>query len=171
MHTLRGGFCARLTAGGALLFVVLSSGAFATTNSSYTQFGHNISIGPNEQVNELTCFGCSVRVRGQVAGEVTVFGGSVVIEDQGQVAGDITVFAGDIRLEQGVKVAGEVTVFGGQIRRAPGAVISGDVTSMGGHGWLVPIVLTPFLFIGLLVGLVIWLVQRRRHRSAPVMAA
>jgi len=154
-----------------LLCLALSSAALAKDNPSYTQVGHNITIGPNEQVGELTCFGCSIRVRGQVAGDVTAFGGSVVVEDQGQVAGEVTTFAGDIRLDRGVKVAGDVTVFGGQIRREPGAAISGDVTTMGGRHWFVPIILAPFIFLGLLVALVIWLVQRLRRPPAPAMAA
>jgi hypothetical protein len=70
-----------------------------------------------------------------------------------------------------VKVAGGATVFGGQIRRDPGASISGDVTTMGGHGWLVPIVLAPFLAIGLLVAFLIWVVQRARKPSAPALSA
>jgi len=148
--------------------LALSSVAFAKDNRSYTQVGHSINIGPNDQVADVTCFACSVRVRGQVAGDVTVFGGSVILEDHAQVAGDVTTFGGDIRLDEGVKVAGDATVFGGQIRRDPAATISGDVTSMGGHGWLVPIILAPFLALGLLVAFVIWLVQRRR---TPAVAA
>jgi cytoskeletal protein CcmA (bactofilin family) len=154
-----------------LFCLALSSVAFAKDNPSYTQFGHNITIGPNDQVRDLTCFACSIRVRGQVAGDVTALGGSIVIEDNAQVAGDITTFGGDIRLDQGAKVTGDATVFGGQIRRDPAATISGDVTSMGGHGWLVPILLAPFLALGLLVAFVIWLVQRRRGPSAPAIAA
>jgi cytoskeletal protein CcmA (bactofilin family) len=154
-----------------LFCLALSSVAFAKDKTSYTQVGHNISIGPNDQVADVTCFACSVRVRGQVAGDVTVFGGSVVIEDRAQVAGDVTTFGGDIRLDEGVKIAGDATVFGGQIRRDPAATISGDVTSMGGHRWLVPIILAPFLALGLLVAFVIWLVQRRRTPSTPAVAA
>jgi len=154
-----------------LVCLVLSTPAFAKDKPSYTQVGHNITIGPNDQVGELTCFGCSIRVRGQVAGDVTAFGGSIVLEDQGQVAGDVTVFGGNVRLDRAVKVAGEVTVFGGEIRRDPTATISGDVTTMGGHGMLVPILLAPFVILGLLIALVIWLVQRTRRPSAPAMPA
>ena len=148
----------------------IATPAFAKDKSSYTQVGHNINVGPNDQVSDVTCFACSIRVRGQVAGDVTAFGGSIVIEDHAQVTGDVTTFAGDIRLDQGAKVTGDATVFGGQIRRDPAASISGDVTSMGGHGWLVPIVLAPFLVLGLLVAFVIWLVQRRRGPAAAVAA-
>lgn len=151
--------------------LALSIAAFAKNAPSYTQFGHNISIGPHDAVGDLTCFACSIRVRGEVAGDVTAFGGSVVIEDQAQVAGDITTFGGDVRLDHGVNVAGDATVFGGRIERDPGATVSGDVTTMGGRGWLVPIVLAPFLVLGLLVALVIWIVQRKRQGAAPAVAA
>ena len=154
-----------------LFCLTLSSASFAKNNPSYTQFGHSINIAPNQQVGELTCFACSIRVRGQVAGDVTAFGGSVAIEDQAEVSGDVTTFGGDLRLDHGVKVAGDATVFGGQIRRDAGASISGDVTSMGGRGWLVPIVLAPFVVLGLLVAFVIWLVQRMRRPSTPAMPA
>ena len=153
-----------------VLLLSLSGAAFAKNNSSYTQFGHNISIGPNEQVGELTCFGCSIRVRGQVAGDVTAFGGNIVIEDQAQVAGDVTAFGGDLRLESGVKVAGGATVFAGGIQRDPQATVSGDVTTMGGRGWLLPMVLAPFVVLGLLIALVVWIVQRARRPSLTAAA-
>lgn len=151
--------------------LTLSTGAFAKDSPSYTQVGHNISIGPNDEVGDLTCFGCSIRVRGQVAGDVTVFAGSIVIEDQGQISGDVTTIGGNIRLDSAVKVAGDVTVIGGEIRRDPQATISGDVTSMGGHGWIIPILLGPFVILGLMVALVIWLIQRMRRPSAPIVPA
>lgn len=149
----------------------LSMSAFAKDNSSVTQVGRNISVGPDQKVGDLTWFGCSIRVRGgEVAGDITAFGGNITLEDQGQVAGDVTGFGGDIRLDKAVKVSGDVTVFGGQIRRDPEASIAGDVTSMGGRGWIVPIFLFPFVLLGLLVAFVVWLVQHllKPAASAPV---
>ena len=67
----------------------------------------------------MTCFACSVRVRGHVAGDVTTFGGSIVVEDDGEIGGDATSFGGDVRLDKGVKVAGGVTVFGGDCAAMP----------------------------------------------------
>jgi hypothetical protein len=156
----------------ALLFwVAFSTVAFAKDNPSYTQLGRNINVGPNDQVGDLTCFGCSIRIRGEVAGDVTTFGGSVTVEDQAQVAGDVSIFGGDARLARGVKVAGDVSVFGGQIHRDPQAAIAGDVTSFGGHGWLLPILATPIVLLSLLVALVVWIVQRTRRPSLPAAAA
>jgi hypothetical protein len=154
------------------LFCLSAAGvALAKNTPEFTEFGHNINIGPNEQTGDLTCFGCSIRVRGQVAGDVTTIGGSIVLEDPAQVAGDVTAIAGNMRLNQNVKVSGDTTVIGGDLRRDPQAMVSGDVTSMGGHGWFIPILLAPFIVLGLLVAFVIWLVQRMRAPSAPAAAA
>jgi hypothetical protein len=153
------------------LVLALSGGAFAENDPSITQFGHNINVAPNQNVSELTCFGCSIRIRGRVAGDVTVFAGNIVLEDQAQVAGEVTAFGGDVRLDREVKVAGEVTVFAGQVRRDPQATISGDVTTIGSRAWFVPMLLFPFVMLGLLIALVVWVVQRARRPALPAAAA
>jgi hypothetical protein len=155
----------------ALSCLALSVTAWAKDNPSYTQVGHTINVGPSDQVGDLTCFGCSIHVRGQVAGDVTAFGGSIILEDQAQVSGDATVFGGDLRLTKGVTVDGDATVFGGQLRRDPEAKVGGDVTSMGGRGWIVLIFLAPLVVLGLFVAFVIWLIQWLRRPSVPAPAA
>jgi hypothetical protein len=154
-----------------LVFLTLPTMAFARNPSDRTSWGNNISIGPNDQVSDITCMACNIRIRGQVAGDATAIGGSIVLEDQGQVAGDVTAIAGNARLDKEVKVAGDVTVVGGELRRDPGASVSGDVTAMGGRGWIVPILLAPFVILGLLVAFVVWLVQRARRPSLPQVPA
>ena len=146
---------------------VFPSPVFADGSHDRTQVGHGITVGPDEQVSDATCFGCSVRVRGHVTGDVTTFGGSIVIEDHGQVSGDATTFGGDIRLDKEVKVSGDVTVFGGRLRRDPAAAVGGDVTNMGGPGWMILIFVIPLFFFGLFVALIVWLVRLLlRPRSA-----
>ncbi len=155
----------------SLIFVaILSSAAFADGSRDRTQVGHSISIGPGEEVTDATCFGCSIRVRGHISGDVTAFGGSVMVEDQGQVNGDATVFGGDIRLEKEVKVGGDVTVFGGRVRRDPTATVGGDVTNMGGHGWMLLIFVGPFVVLALFIALIVWVIRRLIRPSAPAAA-
>lgn len=149
----------------------LATAAQAKANSSITRFGSNISVGPTDEVSDVTCFGCSVRIRGLVAGDVTTFGGSIAIEDQAQVAGDVTSFAGNLRLDKAVKLSGDVTIFGGTIDRAPEASIAGDVTTFSGRAWFLLIFLAPIVILGLLVALVIWLIQRMRRPSVPATVA
>jgi hypothetical protein len=155
-----------------LLFCMAwSTMSLAKEHPAYTQVGHNINIGPGEEVNELTCLGCSIRIRGHVAGDVTTFGGSVAIEDQAEVGGDVTTFAGDIRLDRATSVGGDVAVFGGQLRRESEARVSGDLTAMGGRGWVVPILLAPLIALGLFIALVVWIIQRLRRPAVPVAVA
>ena len=172
----RGRRYAFLVLGGFLLWLLISGLALSVTalakdNPSYTQVGHTINVGPSDEVGDLTCFGCSIHVRGLVAGDVTAFGGGITIEDHAQVSGDVTAFGGDLRLTKAVKVDGDATVFGGQLRRDPEASIGGDVTSMGGRGWIFLIFLAPLVMLGLFVALVIWLIQRVRRPSEPVTAS
>jgi len=152
--------------------VILASpfSAFADDNHDRTQVGQSISIGPGETISEATCFGCSVRVRGQVTGDVTTFGGSIIVEGMGQIGGDATTFGGDIRLDKEVKVNGDVTVFGGRVRRDPAATVGGDINNMGGPGWIVLIFVIPLFFLGLFVALIVWLVRLLLRPAKPVAA-
>lgn len=158
----------RLIFAGLIFFVALSSAAFADRDR--TQVGHTISVGPDEDVGDATCFGCSIQVRGHVTGDVTAFGGSIVVEDRGQVGGDATAFGGDIRVDKEAKVARDVTVFGGRIRRDPASTVGGDVTTMGGPGWIFLIFLVPLIFLGLFAALIVWLVRRMMRPSIPAAA-
>ena len=134
-----------------------------------TQFGREIVISAEETASDVTCFSCSVRIRGHVNGDVTTFGGTVTVEPDAEVAGDTTVFAGDLRLESGTKVA-QVTVFGGRIRRDSSASINGDVTTFGGGAllWLIVIFGLPFLLLGTLIALIVWVIRRIMRPAVPV---
>jgi hypothetical protein len=165
-------FALRLSAW--IVFVVAFTAiSFADRAQDHTQVGHNISIGPGEEASEATCFGCSIRVRGHVSGDVTALGGSIIVEDQGQVGGDATAIGGGIRLNSGVTVHGDVTAIGGRIRRDLGATVGGEVNSLGGPGWIALIILVallPFVFFGLFVALIVWLIRRLLRPAVPVAA-
>lgn len=153
----------------AVAFCLLSTvGVFADDAPDRTHFGHNITVGPNEEVSDVTCFGCSIRVLGHVDGDVTTFGGSIILEDQAQVTGDATVFAGGIRLDKNAKVDGDVSAFGGRVMRDPEATVQGDITNFSSPGWLLLIFVLPLMLFGGIVGLVVWLVWRVvRRPSVP----
>ena len=91
------------------------------------------------------------------------------METDASVAGDVTAFLGDVRVEPSSKVAGDVTVFGGALHRDTGAAVAGDVTSFENKVWVFLILLIPLVFVGLIVALIVWLVERSR-RSVPVAA-
>jgi hypothetical protein len=140
----------------------------ASTNPDRTQFGRDIRIEANENASDVTCIGCSIHVRGHVSGDVTAIGGSIFAEQGAAIAGDVTTIGGSARLENGTQVGGDLTTIGGTLRRDPQANVAGDVTAMGGGGWVFLIFL-PFLFVGGIIALIIWMIQRSRH-PAPVPA-
>lgn len=153
-----------------LLILALSTAAFADGSHDRTQFGHDITVGPDDQVSDVTCFGCSVRVRGRVSSDVTTFGGSIILEDKAQVNGDATAFGGNIHMDDGVKVGGDVTLFGGRLRRDPTATVGGDVTAFTGGLWMLLIFGVPLLFLGAFIALIVWLVRLVTRHSVPVAA-
>jgi hypothetical protein len=154
-----------------LLVLALGVPAFADGSHDRTQFGHDVTIGAGETVAEVTCFSCSVRVRGHVDGDVTTFAGSVAVERDGVIGGDTTTFGGDVRLDEGANVK-DLTVFGGRIRRDSGASVGGDVTTFGGGAglWLFIVFGLPFLVLGGFFALIVWLVRRFSRRAVPVPA-
>lgn len=145
--------------------------ALAGDNHEYTQFGHSIYIGPDQKTGDVTCFMCSVRVRGQVGGEITTFGGNVTIEDDASVGGDVTAFGGTVRLGPATRIGGELTVMGGTLIRDPKAQIGGDVTTFGGQGWLLLIFGLPVVFVAGIIALIVWLIQRRQRPVQPYARA
>lgn len=153
-----------------LFLLSVTACAFAENSHDRTQFGHDIVVGAGEEVSQVTCFGCSVRVRGHVAGDVTTFGGGVVVEEQGQIGGDLTSFGGGLRLERESEIGGDVAVFGGRIRRDDSAKIGGDVSTFAGTFWLLLIFGLPFVILGAFIALIVWIIRMVMHRQAPVPA-
>jgi UDP-3-O-[3-hydroxymyristoyl] glucosamine N-acyltransferase len=165
------GFCSLRWMCCLLLLSAFGIPAFAEGSHDRTQFGHDVTVGSDEKVAEVTCFACSVRVRGRVDGDVTTFGGSVVVERDAVVGGDITTFGGDLRLDGGASVK-DVTVFGGRFRRDSGATVGGDVTTFGGGVtlWLFIVFGVPFLLLGGFIVLIIWLIRRFTRPAVPAAA-
>lgn len=151
-----------------IAFLLTPTLGFAQKHADQFQIGRNIVIQAGESTGDLACITCSVIVRGQVAGDVFAMGGNVILEPGAQVSGSVSTVAGDVRLQAGTQIAGDVSTVAGIIRRDPQSAIGGDVSSLGGKGWMLLVFLVPLLFLGGLVALLVWLVQRSRR---PVPAA
>ncbi|MGC2323115.1 MAG: polymer-forming cytoskeletal protein [Terriglobales bacterium] len=157
----------RISLAGLILTLVFSSAALAQqADQDRVEFGRNINVKAGQSTGDISCFNCSVYVRGTVNGDIAVFGGRVVVE--GKVKSDIAVFWGTVRLEDGAQAGGDVAVFGGALKRAPTASVHGDVVSLG-RGWVIIPVVVLVAIAWLIIALIVWLVTRGRR--APVGAA
>lgn len=154
-----------------LAIAIFSSPALAQRAGDRVQIGRDIVIQQAEQVGDLVCVACSIYLRGgHVAGDSVAIAGKIVLEQGAEVAGDVVAIAGDVRLQGGSQVAGDAVAVAGAVRRDSQSQVAGDVTSLGGPGWILLFLLLPLLFLGAIVALVIWLIQRSRGSRTTVAA-
>jgi hypothetical protein len=156
-----------------LLFVLLASTVVWAVGDSngdtdLTRFGHDIHVPAGQGAQDVTCFFCSIYVRGNVAGDITALGGKIVFEAPVQIAGDVTTILGDITVAPGTAIAGDLTAVGGAIQRPSDAQIAGDVTPIRKGWWLTLLLVSPFILLGILIAAIVWLIQyMRRPRGVP----
>jgi len=155
----------RITLAALIVAPALTTAAFAQKpDEDRVEFGRNITVQAGQTSGDVSCFNCSVYVRGAVNGDIAVFGGRVVVE--GSVKHDIAVFWGTVRLEDGAQAGGDVAVFGGAIRKAPTATIHGETVSFGRVWVLLPVGFL-VVIVWLIIALIVWLVTRNRRAPAP----
>ncbi len=155
----------RISLPALILMLALATTALAQqADPDRVEFGRNITVQAGETSGDISCFNCSVYVRGKVNGDIAVFGGRVVVE--GSVKSDIAVFWGTVRLEDGAQAGGDVAVFGGAIKRAPTAAIHGEVVSFG-RGWVLLPVVVLVAIVWLIIAIIVWLATRNRRAPAP----
>ena len=162
-----------MTVGPSLLVLLLLASTSSLTyaagdDSERTEFRRDIHVAAGEHLQEVTCFLCSIYLRGQVAGDVTSFGGRIVLEEPAQVGGDVTAIVGSVVAGSGIKIGGDLTAVGGSIQRASGAMVGGDVTPLRKTGWLTLLLVSPLIVLGILIAAVVWFIQYlRRPRGVP----
>lgn len=162
----------RLSYRAVVLLVALTLPLSGIAQSSHErfQFNRDIHVEQNDKTGDVTCINCSAYIRGEVAGDLFVMNGRVVLEQGAQVTGDIATLIGDVRLDDGAKIGGDVAAIGGTVHRSPQATIVGDVTSMAGGGWVLLALLVPLLVLIGFVALIVWLIRRIR-KPDPVPGA
>lgn len=154
------------------LLLILSGVSVAATpkkNPERTQFGRDIRVEIGDETGELTCMNCSIYIRGKVDGDATALHGNILVEPGAEVTGEATTLLGSIRVEQGASISGDATAIAGSVRTQADGKIGGDRTSFEGGQWVAALLVPPVLVLGLIIGLIIWLVQRnRRLAGMPV---
>jgi hypothetical protein len=152
----------------ALLLFVVATGFSKGSHggNDRASFGSDITVSEGETVGDVACAFCSVHLHGDVTGDVAVAFGSVTVEPGHSIAGDTAIVGGDLNLGEGSVVNGDLAVMAGNANLAEGAAIHGSRAVVPPPiGTL--ILLSPFLVLGGLVWLIVYLVRRRRY-SFPV---
>jgi predicted acyltransferase (DUF342 family) len=153
------GFCRSLILA-TLGVLVTASPAFASDDR--VSMGHDITIAADSSANDLVCIFCSVRVHGEVQGDVVAILGSVTIDPQRSISGDVVSVGGDVSLGSQAEISGDLSVVGGDLNLGPDAVVHGDRSIESGRGWLL-LPFVPLLFFIGFIWLIVYLVRRNRY--------
>jgi len=144
----------------ALLLLIVTPQTLHARNGDQVHIGQSITVGENENVGDLVCIGCSIRVAGS-CGDVVAIGGSIVVD--GKVRGSVVAIGGGVLLGDNAAVSEDVVTVGGRLSRHPNAVVQGDVSVQSGAFILLGIFLVPMLPLILIVALIVWLVRSNRR--------
>jgi hypothetical protein len=120
-------------------------------------------IADGETAGDIACAFCTVRVHGDVRGDIATFLGTVTVDAGRNIAGDVASLGGDLVMGEDASVGGDVAIAAGETKMASGAAIRGEQTVMPGRIWLL-LPLAPFLILAGLIWLIVYVVRRNRYQ-------
>ncbi len=89
------------------------NGTDCTGTRHAPSFGSTVVVNSGEVIcSNITSFGGTVVIQGEVKGNVVTFNGDVVIN--GMVDGNVTLYGGDVTWQDGARVDGDIHVCGGR---------------------------------------------------------
>ncbi|HMF62827.1 MAG TPA: hypothetical protein VK608_01980 [Edaphobacter sp.] len=146
-----------------LLLAAASLPAFAKGSNERASMGSDITIAEGESAGDIACAFCSVRVHGDVNGNVAVAFGSVSVDSGHRISGNNAIFGGNLNLAEGAEIGGNVAIAAGEANLAPGAAIRGSRTILPGAIWLL-VPFAPLLVVIGIIWLIVHLIRRSRYR-------
>lgn len=126
-------------------------------------FGSDVTISEGEDAGDVVCMFCSVKVHGDVGGDMAVFFGNITVDSGHKIGGDVAVIGGDLNLGEEAVTGGDVAIIAGNAHLAQSATIHGSRTVMPGAFWLL-IPFAPLLILIGIIWLVVYLFRRNRYR-------
>jgi len=86
---------------------------------------------PETECGDLTLFGSTLDVNGQVQGDILAFGSNINIA--GNVSGNIDLYGGIVTLQNGSHMRGNIHVFGGSEQLEKGSHLEGEIEDQSQH--------------------------------------
>jgi predicted acyltransferase (DUF342 family) len=149
------------------LFALAPTAALAARHRSgggdHVGFGNTITIDEGQSSGDIVCAFCTVRVHGDVSGNIVTFFGDVQVDPNRSISGDSVLFGGNLGLGEQSSLHGSLVLFGGDLSQASTATVHGDRVLFAGSGWLLVLLLPLLIPIGI-VWLIVYLVRRQRYQ-------
>jgi len=107
-----------------------------TTEHHKPSFGSDVVVDTNEvECGNLTTFGGTVAIKGEIKGDIVAFNSKVVIA--GTVYGNIQLYGGQVILQSGSQIHGDIHLYGGRYIKDPNSQLDGAIIDSGTHlDWL-----------------------------------
>jgi hypothetical protein len=153
----------RLLVAHALLLLAAFAPTFARADHDRVSFGNDITVAEGETAGDIACAFCSVRVHGNIKGDVAILFGTISVDNNQAVSGDVAILGGDLNLRDEAEVGGDVAIAAGSANLASGATIRGDRMVLPGRFWLL-LPFAPILIVIGIIWLIVYLVQRNRYQ-------
>jgi hypothetical protein len=147
----------------AALLIFATTAAFARSSEDRASVGEDITVNEGETANDIACLFCSVRIHGDVKGDVAVLFGNVTLDPAHTISGDVAVLGGNLNMGEESSIGGDVAVAAGQDNLASSAVIHGGRSIFPGKFWLL-VPLIPFIILIGIIWLIVYLVRRNRYQ-------
>ncbi len=108
---------------------------------------------------DVACIFCTVRVDGDVHGDVAVMFSTVEVSDGRTISGDVATLFSTLTLGEGARITGDLATVFGTANLADSAHVGGD-TAMLASGLVLSLLLAPLLILAGLIWLLVWVVRR-----------
>ena len=148
----------------AVVLMLAGTPAFARSGGDdRVSVGSDITVSDGESAGDIACAFCTVRVHGEVRGDIATFLGSIKVDEGRNISGDVASLGGDLELGQDASIGGDVAIAAGEVKLGSGAAIRGQQTILPGRMWLL-LPFAPFLILAGLIWLVVYIVRRNRYQ-------
>ena len=149
-----------------LAFAVLLSmtlPAFARSTEDRAGVGNDITVAEGETAGDIACVFCTVRVHGDVKGDIAILFGKVELDPGRSISGDVAGLGADLNLGEGAMVGGDIAIAAGNANLAPGAMVHGSSMVLPSRMWLL-LPFAPLLILIGLIWLIVYIVRRNRYQ-------
>jgi len=136
------------------IFFVAAAVPRAHADDDRVSFFNSINVAEGEDVHDVVCILCSIRIEGAAHGDAVAILGS--IRSNGPINGDAVSILGNVNLGSDAHVGGDCVAILGSVRHSAGNQVGKDLVEIPFALLLIPI----FFFIG-----IIYLIRTAVYRS------
>ena len=119
----------------------------------------SIVVSRDRPAADVACMFCTVRVEGDVRGDVAVLFGTVSVAEGQTISGDVAMLFSTLTVGEGARINGDLATAFSTAQIAPGAHVRGD-RAMLASGLGIAVLLGPVLLLIGVVWLIVWGLRR-----------